>query len=75
MSKTDDAPFELFKQALATTAKAMSQTRDVEVSFSGDGPRAEAERLILPPPPRDLAPDVAARIRGEADATYNLAAA
>ncbi len=69
MSKTDEAPYELFKQALATTAKAMSQTRDVEVSFSGDGPRAEAERLVLVPPPRDLAPEMAARARGEADAT------
>ena len=69
MSKTDDAPYELFKQALATTAKAMSQTRDVEVSFAGDGPRAEAERIVLPPPPRDLAPELAARARGEADAT------
>ncbi|MEM6653639.1 MAG: cobaltochelatase subunit CobT [Pseudomonadota bacterium] len=69
MSKTDDAPFELFKQALATTAKAMSQTRDVEVAFSGDGPRAESDRLVLPPPPRDLSPEQAARARGEADAT------
>ena len=69
MSKTDDAPYELFKQALATTTKAMSQTRDVEVAFSGDGPRAEAERIVLPPPPRDLDPVLAARIRGEADAT------
>ena len=69
MSKTDAAPYELFKQALATTAKAMSQTRDVEVSFAGDGPRAEAERLVLPVPPRDLAPELAALARGEADAT------
>ncbi len=69
MTKTDEAPYELFKQALATTAKAMSQTRDVEVAFSGDGPRAEAERLVLPPPPRDLDPELAARARGEADAT------
>ena len=69
MSKTDDAPFELFKQALATTAKAMSQTRDVEVTFSGDGPRAEAERIVLPPPPRDLSPEQAAQARGDAAAT------
>ena len=69
MSKIDEAPYELFKQALATSAKAMSQTRDVEVNFSGDGPRAEAERIVLVPPPRDLDPDVAARVRGEADAT------
>ena len=69
MSKTDEAPYELFKQALATTAKAMSQTREAEVVFSGDGPRAEDTRIILPPPPRDLAPELAARARGEADAT------
>ena len=69
MSKTDEAPYELFKQALATTAKAMSQTRDIEVSFAGDGPRAEAERIVLPPPPKDLAPELAAQARGVADAT------
>ncbi|WOR14788.1 cobaltochelatase subunit CobT [Hyphomonas sp. FCG-A18] len=68
MSKTEDAPYELFKQALTTTAKAMSAEREVEVAFSGDGPRAEEKRIILPPPPRDLSPEMAARARGEADA-------
>ncbi len=68
MSKTDDAPYDLFKQALTATTRAMSATRDVELSFSGDGPRTETERIILPPPPRDLTPEQAARVRGEADA-------
>ena len=68
MSKTDDAPYELFKQALMTTAKAMSAEQEVEVTFSGDGSRAEGKRITLPPPPREMSPTMAARARGEADA-------
>lgn len=68
MAKTDDTPFELFKQALATTAKAMSQTRDVEASFSAEAGRAEGEKLVLQTPPRELSEQQAARARGEADA-------
>ena len=68
MAKTDDTPFELFKQALAATAKAMSQTRDVEVSYSAEAGRADEGRLILQTPPRELSPKQAARARGEADA-------
>jgi cobaltochelatase CobT len=68
MSKTEDAPYELFKQALITTTKAMSAERDVEVVFSGDGPRAEPTKITLPPPPREMSPAIAARARGEADA-------
>ncbi|MEQ8558045.1 MAG: cobaltochelatase subunit CobT [Henriciella sp.] len=68
MAKTDDTPFELFKQALATTAKAMSQTRDVEASFTAEAGRAEGERLVLQTPPRELSERQAARARGEADA-------
>ncbi|MEM9055190.1 MAG: cobaltochelatase subunit CobT, partial [Pseudomonadota bacterium] len=68
MSKTEDAPYELFKQALTTTTKAMSAEREIEVAFSGDGPRAEEKRIVLPPPPRDMSPLMAARARGEADA-------
>ena len=68
MAKTDETPFELFKQALAATAKAMSQTRDVETSFSAEAGRADAGRIILQTPPRDLTIKQAARARGEADA-------
>lgn len=68
MSKTDDAPYDLFKAALTATAKAMSAEREVEVSFGNDGPRVIGERIVLPPPPTDLPPGVAARVRGEADA-------
>ena len=69
MSKIDDAPYEMFKQALSATTKAMSAVRELEVVFAGDGPRAEEDRIILPLPPRDLSPELAARARGEADGT------
>ena len=68
MAKTDDTPFELFKQSLSATAKAMSQKRDVETSFSAEAGRAEDGRLVLQTPPRELTPQQAARARGEADA-------
>lgn len=68
MSKSEDSPYELFKSALSATAKAMSAERDTDVSFANDGPRVSGERIILPPPPRNLSPGLAARARGEADA-------
>ncbi|WP_018148792.1 cobaltochelatase subunit CobT [Henriciella marina] len=68
MSNKDDTPLELFKQALAATAKAMSQTRDVETSFVSEAGRIEEGRLVLQSPPRELSPEQAARARGEADA-------
>lgn len=70
MSKTpEETTYELFKQALATVAKAMGGERDAEVVFSSDGARATKERITLPPPPRELSPRLAARARGHADAT------
>ena len=68
MSKISDAPFEMFKQALTATAKAMSAEREVEVVYAGETARGEGKRITLPPPPRDLSPVLAARARGEADA-------
>ena len=68
MSNKDDTPYELFKQALAATAKAMSQTRDVETSFVSEAGRTEENRLVLQAPPRELSKEQAARARGEADA-------
>ncbi|MEM7767842.1 MAG: cobaltochelatase subunit CobT, partial [Pseudomonadota bacterium] len=64
----EDTIQELFRQSLAITAKAMSAQRDVEVTFASDGPRVATGRLVLPPPPRELSPLLASRVRGEADA-------
>ena len=63
----DTTPQELFKQALAVTTKAMSAERDVEVGYGNDA-GADAERIVLRPPPVTLPAEVAARVRGEADA-------
>ncbi len=63
----ETTPQELFKQALAVTTKAMSADRDVEVGYGNDA-GADAERIVLRPPPVMLPAEVAARIRGEADA-------
>ncbi|MEO0785727.1 MAG: cobaltochelatase subunit CobT, partial [Pseudomonadota bacterium] len=69
MSKSpEETTYELFKQALATVAKAMGGERDAEVVFSGEGGAATKERIVLPPPPRELSPKLAARARGHADA-------
>jgi len=68
MSKTDDAPYDLFKAALTATTKAMSATPETEVSFGNGGPALSEERISLPAPPKELSPGVAARVRGEADA-------
>ena len=61
----DTTPQELFKQALAVTTKAMSADRDIEVGFGNE--TSDSERLVLRPPPVELPPALAARLRGEAD--------
>ncbi|OYW82962.1 MAG: hypothetical protein B7Z22_13280, partial [Hyphomonas sp. 32-62-5] len=63
----DTTPQDLFKAALAATTKAMSAERELEVGF-GNEAGDQGDRLVLRPPPIDLAPEIAARIRGEADA-------
>ncbi|MEO1473113.1 MAG: cobaltochelatase subunit CobT [Pseudomonadota bacterium] len=68
MSKTDDAPYDLFKAALAATTKALTADREADVSFGSDAARLEGSRVALPSPPRELSPRLAARARGEADA-------
>lgn len=68
MSKTDDAPHDLFKQALSAATKAISSEKDAEVVYGSDAARADGERITLPSPPRELSPLLAARVRGEADA-------
>jgi len=64
----DDSPEDLFRNALASTTKAMSAERDMEVTFAPDGGNAAAERMTLTAPPKEMTAQTAARIRGEADA-------
>jgi len=63
----DTSPQELFKAALAVTTKAMSAERELEIGFGNDA-GDQGDRLVLRPPPIEISADLAARIRGEADA-------
>ncbi|MBW8880442.1 MAG: cobaltochelatase subunit CobT, partial [Asticcacaulis sp.] len=58
---------EPFKKALVHSTRALAEDADLEVVFGSDGPRLDGQKLILPHPPRDLAPKLAQRVRGQAD--------
>ena len=58
---------EPFKKALVHSTRALAEDSELEVTFGSDGPRLEGNKLILPHPPRDLAPRQAGRVRGQAD--------
>lgn len=64
-----ETPQERFRRALAHTARALAERADLEVRFSGDGPRLSGDALVLPLPPRNLdeAGQEARAVRGEAD--------
>ena len=63
-----ETPGEIFKRVLAHTARSLSRQSDVEVTFAADGPHAGGKRIVLPHPPRGMAAQEVARIRGHADA-------
>src|SRR6185312_7965294 len=58
---------EPFKKALTHSTRALAEAPELEVAFGSDGPKVEGNKLILPHPPRDLAPKQAQQIRGIAD--------
>ena len=58
---------EPFKKALTHSTRALAESPELEVVFASDGPKVEGNKLILPHPPRDLAPKQAQQIRGIAD--------
>ena len=58
---------EPFKKALVHSTRALAEDSELEVVFGSDGPRLDGHKLILPHPPRDLAPKQAQRVRGQAD--------
>ena len=60
MSKTPASPTEPFKRALTATVRSLGEAPQLEVVYSGDGPKMVGGRLILPHPQRDMpAADVA----------------
>jgi cobaltochelatase CobT len=67
MAAKSESPTETFKRALAHAARSLAEQPDLEVVFSAEGPSLVGRRAVLPHPPRDMAPQEAARIRGLAD--------
>ncbi len=66
-----DAPQEPFKRAVAACMRAMSGSKELEVTFAADRPAliggAEGAKARLPEPARKLSPREAAIVRGHAD--------
>jgi cobaltochelatase CobT len=62
-----ETPQDAFKRVITHTARALSRTEDVEVSFAADGPNAIGKRINLPHPARALGETEVARLRGHAD--------
>jgi cobaltochelatase CobT len=67
MTVKTENPTEIFKRAIAHTARSLAEQPDLEVTFSGDGPQLTGHHAVLPHPPRDLSGKETARIRGLAD--------
>ena len=66
-----EAPQEPFKRAVAGCMRAMSGTRELEVTFAAERPSligsGETAKARLPEPARKLTPGEAAIVRGHAD--------
>ena len=63
-----ETPQDIFKRVITHTARALSRSEDVEVSFSADGPSVAGKRIGLPHPARALGEQEVSRLRGHADA-------
>lgn len=68
MAKNDTQQDEVFRHALGAATKALSADDETEVSFGPDGSGVNGKHILIRNPPRKLEPEVAARLRGEADA-------
>ena len=68
MAERGELPSEAFKRAVAAATRAIARDGELEISFGANGPRLEAERVVLTPPSRDLNTQEIGEIRGEADA-------
>jgi cobaltochelatase CobT len=64
---TKETPQDAFKRVISHTARALSRTEDVEVTFAADGPSVAGTKINLPHPARALGDKEVARLRGHAD--------
>ena len=65
---TADSPIDQFKRSTAATLRAIAEREDVSVTYATEPPGLSGTKARLPLPPRDLPADVAAQVRGAADA-------
>jgi cobaltochelatase CobT len=61
------SPTEIFKQATASTLRAIAERDDLTVGFGPEQPGLSGTRVKLPNPARDLPAEEAAQLRGAAD--------
>lgn len=67
LSKTKESPAEQFKRAVTSTMRAMSQDKELEVSYGADPSGISGHHARLPSPARDLSESDIHKIRGQSD--------
>jgi len=67
LSKNKESAAEIFKRAVTSTMRAMSQDTELEVSYGTDQSGLSAHRARLPNPGRELGQDDIHKIRGQSD--------
>jgi cobaltochelatase CobT len=68
MTTPTEGPLEEFRRALAATVRAMAHRDDIVLSFGAEHAQLRETEVRLPLPARNLPPEEAAEVRGEADA-------
>ncbi|WP_206378200.1 cobaltochelatase subunit CobT [Sneathiella limimaris] len=66
-SKHKESRAEQFKRAVTSTMRAMSEDKELAVTFGNDQPGLSGERARLPNPQRDLPTEDIQKIRGQSD--------
>ena len=62
-----DSPNEPLKRSIAGCMRALARKPELEVTFASDRPLLTGEKARLPEPPRKVAPEDVAVVRGHAD--------
>ena len=68
MTSSAETPVDQFKRSTAAALRAIAEREDVTVTYASEPPGLSGTKARLPLPPRDLPAEVAAQVRGAADA-------